>query len=88
MPRHKSAKKRKKQSHKKNLANTISISKYRSAVKEYKKLAASESGEKVSQSFYKVNSLASRAVKKGIIKPKTASRNLSKLYKLIKTEKR
>ena len=88
MPVHKSAKKRVKQNFKKNLRNVVTLSKYKSAIKEYKESIESEDSNNTFKSFNTLSSLAAKAVKRGVIKKKTASRNVSKLYKMFKPKKR
>mgnify|MGYP001320829125 CR=1 FL=1 len=84
MPQHKSAKKRVKGDLKKRRINQRSINKFRSAVKDfYKQLDANKSTE-IEKSLNRASSMMSRAVNRGILKKKTASRKISKLSKLIK----
>jgi len=84
MPQHKSAKKRVKGNLKKKRFNQRSINKFRSAIKDFHKELNSNKSTEKEKSLNQASSLAFRAVKRGILKKKTASRTISKLAKLIK----
>ena len=84
MPTHKSAKKRVKQNLKKKSSNIIALSKYRNSIRSLEKTVSEGNVEKIIISLSRLNSLASKTVKKGIIRQKKASRDISKYSKLIK----
>jgi len=85
MPQHKSAEKRAKQNLRKKNANLMVFNQFRSSIKNFEASLKEKDKEKIKLCLQKVNSLAFRAVKKGIIKKKGASRTISKLSRLIKS---
>ena len=84
MANHKSAKKRSRQSLKKNLVNSQYLSKIRTALNSFEVAIKSKNQEDVIKSFAQVNSTMSKALKRGIIKKHLLSRKLSSLSKQIK----
>ena len=84
MANHKSAKKRSRQSLKKNLVNSQYLSKIRTALNSFEAAIKSKNQEDVKKSFAQVNSTMSKALKRGIIKKHLLSRKLSSLSKQIK----
>ena len=84
MANHKSAKKRSRQSLKKNLVNSQYLSKIRTALNSFEAAIKSKNQEDVIKSFAQVNSTMSKALKRGIIKKHLLSRKLSSLSKQIK----
>ena len=87
MANHKSAAKRSKQSLKRNSVNRPLINNIRNNISNFKSLILSKQGAKQSENLVKslslVNSSLFKAVKKGIINKKFASRKLSSLSKQI-----
>ena len=83
MPQHKSAKKRSRQNSKKKLANIVVLNRFRSSLKNFEKSLINGDQDKLEKLIKIVNSLAFKAVKKGIIKKRMASRRISKLAKRI-----
>ena len=84
MPQHKSAMKRVKQNLKKKISNSIVINQLRGSIKDLEKSVIEKDQKRVKLCIERVNSLAFKAVKKGIIKKNAASRRVSKLSKLLK----
>ena len=88
MATHKSARKRSKQSIKKNLVNSSLRSKIKKNINHFNALLLSdkkpEQKENLRKSLSIINSSLSRAVKKGIIKKEFVSRKLSSLSNKLK----
>jgi len=84
MANHKSAKKRSKQTIKKNQVNVRYLSKIRTALNNFQSSIKSKNQEDINKSFADVNSSMSKALKRGIIKKHLLSRKLSSLSKQIK----
>ena len=87
MPNHKSAAKRARQTLKRKSVNSPLINNLRNNIINFKSLISSKQSTEQTQNILKslslVNSSLSKAVKKGLIKKKFASRKLSSLSKLI-----
>ena len=84
MPQHKSAKKRVKQNNKKRLINKSISSKFKSTISDFQK-SLEKKDKKSSETLLSLaDSAISKAVSRGIIKKRAASRKISKLAKLIK----
>lgn len=84
MANHKSAKKRSKQSLKRNIVNKSILSKIKNNINKLNSSISSKNPDEIVESFSLVNSALSKAAKKGIIKKEFVSRKLSSLSKLIK----
>ena len=84
MANHKSAKKRSRQTVRKNFINIKYLSKIRTAVNNFEATIKSKNQEDIKKSFAEVNSTFSKALKRGIIKKHLLSRKLSSLSKQIK----
>ena len=95
MANHKSAKKRSKQSIKRNAVNKSLLKNVRNNISKYLGLISPDTNSNISSnnndaneellnSFRLVNSSLSKAVKKGVMKKKYASRKLSSLSKHLK----
>ena len=85
MPQHKSAKKRVRQNIKKKLINSSILSQFKLSIRDFSESIKKNDKKKSEELLRKVNSLAFRAVNKGIIKSKAASRRISKLSKSLKS---
>ena len=83
MANHKSAKKRYKQSLKRNEVNRSLLSRIKNNINIFHSLVSSKKAEEIQKSLGLVNSALSRAVKKGLIKKEFASRKLSSLSNTI-----
>jgi len=81
-----SAKKRIRQDSRKRDRNLSALNSFRSSVKDFEKKASSLKPEEANILLSKVNSLAGKALKKGILKKRTASRRISSLNKQIKSK--
>ena len=81
MPQHKSAKKRVRQNLKKRQHNLISLSKFRTSLRELEKSIAKKDQSEFIKLLSKVDSLGARAANRGIIKKRKSSRKISKLSK-------
>ena len=79
MANHKSAKKRSRQSLKRNQVNRSLISRIRKNINDFKQQILSKQTTEIHKSFAKVNSSLARAAKKGLIKKEYMSRKLSSL---------
>ena len=83
MANHKSAKKRSKQSVKRNVVNRTLLSKIKNSIIRFNdQLSATKSdklGEELQKSFSLINASLAKAVKRGIIKKEYMSRKLSSL---------
>ena len=84
MANHKSARKRSRQTVRKNFVNIQYISKIRTALNNFEASIKSKNQEDINKSFAEVNSALSKALKRGIIKKHLLSRKLSSLSKQIK----
>tara|TARA_Y100001970_G_C13636642_1_gene556784 strand:+ start:240 stop:494 length:255 start_codon:yes stop_codon:yes gene_type:complete len=84
MPQHKSAKKRVLQSLKRKVNNTVIMTKYRKAVKKIEGFKSKIDDDTKKTLLKEINSLAFKAVKKGLIKKRNASRKISRLAKILK----
>ena len=84
MANHKSARKRSRQTVRKNFVNIQYISKIRTALNNFESTIKSKNQEDIKKSFAEVNSAFSKALKRGIIKKHLLSRKLSSLSKQIK----
>ena len=84
MANHKSAKKRSRQDIKKNRNNSIVASNYKNLIKKITlSIEKKENIDKTSTLLNDLNSKLSKAVQKGVLKSKTASRKLSSISKKI-----
>ena len=83
MANHKSAKKRSRQNKVKNTVNSKYLSKFRTALNNFKNSLESKNIEEIQKSFTSVNSIMAKASKKGIFKKENISRKLSSLSKQI-----
>ena len=83
MANHKSAKKRSRQNKVKNTVNSKYLSKFRTALNNFKGSLKSKNIEEIQKSFTSVNSIMAKASKKGIFKKENISRKLSSLSKQI-----
>ena len=81
MANHKSAKKRCRQALKRNEVNRSLLSKIKNNINIFNSLVSSKKADEIQKSFSSVNSVLSKAVKKGLIKKEFASRKLSSLSK-------
>ena len=84
MANHKSAKKRSRQTLKRNAINSQVFSKIKTNINKFTDQLKVKNKEELDKSLSHINSALSRAVKKGIIKKEYASRKLSSLSKKIK----
>ena len=83
MANHKSAKKRYKQSLKRNEINSSLLSKIKNNINIFHSLVSSKKSDEMQKSLGSVNSALAKAVKKGLIKKEFASRKLSSLSNTI-----
>ena len=83
MANHASAKKRSRQNKIRNTVNSQYLSKFRNALNKFKSSVKAKNEEEIQKSFSLVNSILSKAVKKGIFKKENISRKLSSLSKQI-----
>ena len=81
MANHTSAKKRSRQNKVKNAVNTQYLSKFRTALNKFKSSVDAKNEEEIQKSFSNVNSVMSKASKRGIFKKEYISRKLSSLSK-------
>ena len=87
MATHKSAKKRSRQTLKRNFINRSLLSKIKNNINNFNSLLSSKQNEDngdLEKSFSLINSSLARAVKKGIIKKEFVSRKLSSLSNKLK----
>ena len=84
MATHKSAKKRSRQTLKRNYINRTLLSKIKSSINNFVSLIASKQNEDLEKSFSLINSSLARAAKRGIIKKEFVSRKLSSLSNKLK----
>ena len=83
MENHASAKKRARQNKVRNSVNSQYLSKFRTALNNFQSSLKSKKKDEIEKSFSDVNSIMSKAVKKGIFKKEYISRKLSSLSKQI-----
>ena len=84
MANHKSSKKRSRQDINKNRNNSIVASNYKNLIKKITlSIDKKEDSDKTSTLLNDLNSKLSKAVQKGVLKSKTASRKLSSISKKI-----
>ena len=79
MANHKSAKKRSRQTLKRNQVNRSLMSKIRKNINDFKQQILSKETIEIHKSFAKINSSLARATKKRLIKKEYMSRKLSSL---------
>ena len=84
MANHKSAKKRSRQSVKRNQINSQILSKIKTNINNFSEILISKNKADLDKSLSLINSSLSKAVKKGLIKKELVSRKLSSLSKKIK----
>ena len=84
MANHKSAKKRSRQSVKRNQINSQILSKIKTNINNFSEILISKNKADLDKSISLINSSLSKAVKKGLIKKELVSRKLSSLSKKIK----
>jgi len=84
MANHKSAKKRYRQTLKKNKVNRSLRSKINNNINRFNSIILSKNMDQIMESFSSVNSSLARAVKKGLIKKEFVSRKLSSLSNQLK----
>ncbi len=83
MANHASAKKRSRQNKVRNSVNSQYLSKFRTALNNFKTSIESKNNEDIQKSYSAVNSIMAKALKKGIFKKEYISRKLSSLSKQI-----
>ena len=84
MANHKSAKKRSRQTLKKNEINSQVLSKLKTNINKFSDLLKQKNKEEIDKILSSINSSLARAQKKGLIKKQFVSRKLSSLSKKIK----
>ena len=84
MANHKSAKKRARQTLKRNEVNAQVLSKIKTNIIKFSELLNKKNKDELDKSLSSINSSLSKAVKKGLIKKEFVSRKLSSLSKKIK----
>ena len=84
MANHKSAKKRSRQSVKRNQINSQILSKIKTNISNFSEILISKNKADLDKSLSLINSSLSKAVKKSLIKKELVSRKLSSLSKKIK----
>ena len=84
MANHKSAKKRSRQTIKRNEINSQILTKLKTNINKFMDLLKEKNKEVLDKSLSSINSSLAKAVKKGLIKKETVSRKLSSLSKKIK----
>lgn len=84
MANHKSAKKRSRQTIKRNEVNRQVISQLKTNINKFTELLKVKNKEDLDKSLSSINSSLAKAVKKGLIKKEYVSRKLSSLSKKIK----
>ena len=84
MANHKSAKKRYRQSLKRNNVNRSLRSKINNNISQFKSIILSKNIEQILESFSLINSSLAKAAKKGVIKKEFVSRKLSSLSNQLK----
>ena len=84
MANHKSAKKRNRQTLKRNKVNRSLRSKINNNINRFNSIILSKNMDQIMESFSSVNSSLARAAKKGLIKKEFVSRKLSSLSNQLK----
>ena len=84
MANHKSARKRSRQTIKKNLVNSQVLSKIKSSINKFNELLKLKNKEDLDKSLSAINSTLAKGTKKGLFKKEFVSRKLSSLSKKIK----
>ena len=84
MANHKSAKKRSRQSLKRNRINTQAFSKIRTSLNNFNDLILEKNKAELDKSLSLINSSLAKALKKGLLKKEFVSRKLSSLSQKIK----
>tara|TARA_Y100000741_G_C18009876_1_gene459722 strand:+ start:374 stop:658 length:285 start_codon:yes stop_codon:yes gene_type:complete len=84
MANHKSAKKRSRQTLKKNEVNTKVMTKLKTNISKFAELIEGKNKEELDKSLSLINSSLAKAAKKGLVKKQFVSRKLSSLSKKIK----
>ena len=84
MANHKSAKKRSRQTLKKNRINSQAFSKIRTNLNNFNDLLLEKNKAELDKSLSLINSSLAKALKKGLVKKEFVSRKLSSLSKKIK----
>ena len=84
MANHKSAKKRYRQTLKRNKVNRSMRSKINNNISQFKSIILSKNMEQILESFSLINSSLAKAAKKGLIKKEFMSRKLSSLSNQLK----
>ena len=84
MANHKSAKKRSRQTLKRNRINTQAFSKIRTSLNNFNDLLLEKNKAELDKSLSLINSSLAKALKKGLVKKEFVSRKLSSLSQKIK----
>ena len=84
MANHKSAKKRARQTLKRNIINTQAFSKIRTNLNNFNDLLLEKNKAELDKSLSLINSSLAKALKKGLVKKEFVSRKLSSLSQKIK----
>ena len=84
MANHKSAKKRTRQTLKRNEVNSQVLTKIKTSINKFSELLKEKNKDELDKSLSTINSSLSKAVKKGLVKKEFVSRKLSSLSKKIK----
>ena len=84
MANHKSAKKRSRQTLKRNEINSQVLTKLKTNINKFSNLLKEKNKEEIDKIFSSINSSLAKAQKKGLIKKQYVSRKLSSLSKKIK----
>ena len=84
MANHKSAKKRSRQTIKRNEINSQVLSKLKTNINKFNELLKDKNKENLDKSLTLINSSLAKALKKGLLKKEFVSRKLSSLSKKIK----
>ena len=84
MSNHKSAKKRSRQTLKRNRINTQAFSKIRTSLNNFNDLLLEKNKAELDKSLSLINSSLAKALKKGLLKKEFVSRKLSSLSQKIK----
>mgnify|MGYP001166174933 FL=1 len=84
MANHKSAKKRARQTLKRNIINTQALSKIRTNLNNFNDLLLEKNKAELDKSLSLINSSLAKALKKGLLKKEFVSRKLSSLSQKIK----
>ncbi|SVC38977.1 uncharacterized protein METZ01_LOCUS291831 [marine metagenome] len=84
MANHKSAKKRSRQTLKRNEINSQVLSKLKTNINKFSDLLKQKNKEEIDKILSSINSSLARAQKKGLVKKQFVSRKLSSLSKKIK----